>query len=430
MKVTNAIAGGVYDYNFFCASKKAIAYYIDPRNFLTETGVFQFEEQSYNKDVHTLEGVEKAVKGSFLDNKVTFYDEEKKKNVQMSYAEIILEAAKQSNMSPFHIKAKIIQEVGWNGSASVSGTCKGYEGLYNFFNYGAYDSGDPVENGLIYARNHGWTNQYISIVEGAKLIANSYINVGQNTSYFFKFDVVTKRIWLDEALNKKTGIRSATTKPEWLFSHQYMTNIGDPASQSPSVFNMYASNGLLDEKLNFIIPVYDNMPNDTSTTPTPTPKVIPTPTAKPTATIAPTATPKANPTYSVDAKAKQITLAPGIEISKIIKEQKITNYNITNEKGNVIEKKNEILATGYKLNVLDADKKTVKTSYKIITKGDITGDGKVNSADLLKIRQHLLGTKNITGDKNTAADLNGDKKIDSADLLKIRQHLLGTKTII
>ncbi len=418
--------GGVYDYSYYCASKKAVAYYIDPRNFLTETAVFQFEEQSYNEKVHTLESVKKSVKGSFLDNTVTFYDKTKKKNIKMSYAEIILEAAKQSKMSPFHIKSKIIQEVGWDGSDSVSGTCKGYEGIYNFFNYGAYDTGDPIINGLEYAKKSGWTNQYIAIVEGAKLIADDYVNMGQNTSYFFKFDVITKRIWLDEALDKKTGIRTATTKPEWLFSHQYMTNLGDPASQSPSVFNMYASNGLLDTSLNFIIPVYDNMPDDVSTqaTPVPTPKVTPSPTPTP----VPTATPK--PSYKLDAKAKTITSSPDMAISTIIKEQKITNYNITNTKGNVLEKKKEILATGYKLNVLDTDKKTIKTAYTVIVKGDISGDGKVNSADLLKMRQHLLGTKKATGVFTNAADVSGDGKVNSADLLRIRQHLLGTKKIV
>lgn len=55
----------------------------------------------------------------------------------MSYSQIIIEAAKQSNISAFYIKSKIIQEVGVQGSDSVKGNYVGYEGYYNFYNYGA-----------------------------------------------------------------------------------------------------------------------------------------------------------------------------------------------------------------------------------------------------------------------------------------------------
>lgn len=64
-----------------------------------------------------------------------------------------------------------------------------------------------------------------------------------------------------------------------------------------------------------------------------------------------------------------------------------------------------------------------------IKKGDPNNDGKINSGDLLVIRQHLLGTKVLTDEYLTAADINGDGKINSGDLLAVRQHLLGIKTI-
>lgn len=168
-----------------CASNSAVKYFIDPRNFLDEIRIFQFEELSYNEGVHTLESVEKSVQGTFLKNSVTYYDEETKQNVTKTYSEIILEAAKQTNMSPFHIKSKIIQEVGTNGSGSVSGTYEGYEGLYNFFNYGAYDTGDPIANGLEFAREKGWTTPYKAIIGGAELIGSSYIKVRSKYIIFF-----------------------------------------------------------------------------------------------------------------------------------------------------------------------------------------------------------------------------------------------------
>lgn len=242
--------------SFVCASRGIIAYYADPRNFLNEENIFQFSEYTYNSKVHTLAGVKKAVKGTFLDSSVTFTLNNKKQT--MTYAEIIMDAAKESNMSPYSIRAKIIQEVGVNGSGSVTGTYKGYEGYYNFFNYGAYDDTNigAIASGLKYARNKGWDNQYVAIVEGAKLLADSYTSVGQNTAYFYKWDVVGNKILT-------TG-KTQTVTESMLFSHNYMTNVEDPYGQSKSLWNMYYSAGILDEKINFIIPVYENMPSSTS----------------------------------------------------------------------------------------------------------------------------------------------------------------------
>ena len=236
---------------YACASEGIIGYYLDARNFLNEINIFQFLEISYNSKIHNLSGVKSAVKGTFLDNTITY--RKNGKSYTKSYAEIILEAAEESNMSPYSIVTKIIQEVGTNGSASVKGTYSGYKGYYNFYNLGAYDTGNAIVNALKYAKDKEWDNQYDAIIDGAKQISNSYTNAGQNTAYFYKWDVVGTKIL-------KSGSSQKVSSSD-MFWHQYMTNVQDPTSQSKTLYNTYAKNGILDKSLNFIIPIYEDMPS-------------------------------------------------------------------------------------------------------------------------------------------------------------------------
>ena len=245
------------DDGWACASDEAVKYYLDPRNFLTETQIFQFVETSYNPKVQTLKAIQNSVKGTFLDNKITCKDLNNN-TVTISYSEIIIEAAKRTNISAFYIKSKIIQEVGITGSNSVSGTYPGHEGYYNFFNYGAYDEGDDIANGLIFAKEKGWDSQYKAIVGGAELIGKYYIDQGQNTPYFNKWDVVGTKILKD-------GERQ-TVEEKDLFWHQYMTNIQDPYSQAFSNRKLYENS--LQNEITFIIPVYDYMPEQPAEKPT------------------------------------------------------------------------------------------------------------------------------------------------------------------
>ena len=53
-----------------CASKEIIEYYMDPRNFLFDSYIFQFEKQTFNSNVHTLAGVTEMVKGTFLEGTI------------------------------------------------------------------------------------------------------------------------------------------------------------------------------------------------------------------------------------------------------------------------------------------------------------------------------------------------------------------------
>ena len=87
---------------------------------------------------------------------------------------------------------------------------------------------------------------------------------------------------------------------------------------------------------------------------------------------------------------------------------------------------NTIVGTGAQITISN-DEST--NTYTVVIRGDITGTGVINSADLAALRQHLLGTRTLTGVSSTAADVNRDGRINSADLAAIRLHLLGQRAI-
>lgn len=102
-----------------------------------------------------------------------------------------------------------------------------------------------------------------------------------------------------------------------------------------------------------------------------------------------------------------------------------TGYSVDVEYKTINGKK--LLFTGSKTRIYNSG--NLVTEYTNIIRGDVSGDGAVNSADLLKMRQHLIGTQKATGVYYLALDITYDSAVNSADLFKLRQHLLGIKPI-
>ncbi len=236
-----------YDAGFVRANALAVGYFVDPRNFLNESGIFQFEQLSFSSDI-TVDVVEQVLKGSFMSNKkITYYDKNGKSHtLNIKYSQAIYNAGKEYNVNPCYLASKIINEVGVNGSGSTSGKYSGYEGYYNFYNIGATSSSTPIKNGLKYASQNGsyqrpWTDPQKAIMGGAEFIASGYISKGQDTGYFQRFNVSPNAV-------------SVT------YTHQYMSDISGAYFQSNTTYNTYNSLSMLGLKRVFKIPVYNNMP--------------------------------------------------------------------------------------------------------------------------------------------------------------------------
>jgi len=234
-----------------CASETAVAYYMDPRNWLNENNIFQFEDLSFNESVQNIDGVKKILKDvPWASGTTITYTKPDKTTATMekSYAQIIMEAAKESGVSPYHLAARMKQEQGCKqyASSTGSGTYKGYEGYYNFFNIDA-TGGDIIGNALTHAKEEEWDDPEKAIKGGAIFIASEYIGRGQSTLYLQKFDV-----------DNSDGA---------MYYHQYMQNVSAALTEGNTVRDSYDTMGMLDSNLNFVIPVYKNMPTENAISP-------------------------------------------------------------------------------------------------------------------------------------------------------------------
>lgn len=214
-----------------CASEATVSYYMDPRNFLNDDAIFQFEEAVFNSSIHTVDGVMKMTDGTFLAGKEN--------------AEAIITACKNVNINPYQVVSRLLQEQGNSGSTMS----KGNNGWYNVFNVNASgkSAAEIIANATEYAKKQGWDTLAKSILGGIDFLKSQYIGLGQNTFYLQKFDV-----------DNTDGI---------LYQHQYMQNVSAAYTEGMKVKNIYNKLGLINNNISFVIPVYENMPKEISPIP-------------------------------------------------------------------------------------------------------------------------------------------------------------------
>lgn len=215
--------------DWVCASTKAIEYRMDPRNILNEERIFQFKELNYNEEAQTIEGIMSRTDGSFLEGE--------------SVAKALLEAGKNSNIDAYFIVSRLIQEQGKDGTRLSRGYEYNGTVVYNPFNIAASGNSTStiLENAAEYAYSQGWDTLEKAILGGIDFLNTKYINKGQNTLYLQKFDIIKK---------------------DKLYINQYMQNLIAPGSEAVMLQNQYEESNTLDSEFNFIIPLYENMPEE------------------------------------------------------------------------------------------------------------------------------------------------------------------------
>lgn len=466
------------------ASREIIAYYLDPRNALTDPSIFQFEKLSRSSH-HTAAGVEAILKGSFMTGSYTCPDTKQ----TFTYADTFLKAAEVSGVSAYHLASRARQEQGSNGNALGHGNVPGYAGYFNFFNVGAYttSTASALQNGAKYAAGQNaayylpWTNPYKSILGGGVILGSSYINRGQDTLYLQKFDVV----------DGGNGF----------FSHQYMGNVLAPTSEAAIMKRAYTDE-VLHSPIEFCIPIYRNMPETACPKPssagdnnnwlksltvggqslTPTFSMYTTAyelvvdSGVSSVTISATASGKGasvSGTGVIPLKGGnntvtiRITAASGVTRDYILRiyrtpsagddgpvpELKSSAYRIGEtiagvQPGTTAEAflKN-LSAEGGDLAVVTRDGKprtgpvatddrvqviqdgALRLTLPIVIRGDVNGDGRINVVDLLSAQKHLLGVSALSGCPLLAADINGDGSVNVLDLMKGQRYLFGIDSI-
>lgn len=481
-----------YEPGWVSASSSYIAYLMDPRNFLDETNIFQFQSLAYSPN-ETLGGVQSIIKGTFMEGTKSYSNNGEKIN----YADTFMDVAKSSGVSAYHIASRIKQEQGINGTTPlISGIYSGYEGYYNFFNFSATGSTKALiyKNGLSFAKKQGWNTRVKSISGGSVKVGSNYINKGQNTLYFEKFNVVNTSS---------------------LYFHQYMGNVTAAMTEGRNLAKGYSDKN---QAFVFKIPVYNNMPSsavgfnkagDTNNylQSLSISGVSLTPAFNGTTTSYSAVVSNAISSVSITAKAVSgnssisgtgsYSLAVGNNTVKIscksqsgdtrtytinINRQVVpagNNNSGGNNQGNNSQNNTEVnitsgqyrigsyitgiepgtgaadfvkniavsasgrvklltssgsensgkVATGNKVAVYDASGNLKKTYY-IVIYGDINGDGAVNALDMIKLNRHILGKGTLTGAHLEAADANrkGDGG-NALDMIIMNRHILGKSKI-
>lgn len=466
----------LFDYGLNAASREVIAYYMDPRNFLGADSVFQFLGQIYDES-QTLEDLTAMLEGTFLANTVTDTDE-----TSLNYPEAIYNLSKENGVNPYVISSIILQEVGVSGtSGSISGTVSGYEGYFNYFNILAYahDGRSAIVNGLIYASGSGsydrpWNTRLKAISGGIRWYVTNYVSEKRISLYTKRFNITDDYKCSVQYMTNIDGAASEAAKLASAYSDSsgdmvlkfyipVFDNMPSAASRRPIVtgspnnklsslsvagYNIGPEFNTDTLKYSLIVPSDIETVNIDASSYDSSAKIsgagsVPLNYGANNVNITVTAENGDVRTYTIvisrqaDENTPPTFTSPyrieGTDIRGIAAETKVADlisaFNVTNGSVAVAGKNgNDTVGTGDIVKIYSSDGSEYK-SFTVVIVGDVSGDGQILINDIIKIRNHLLGTSLLRDAAASAADVSGDGQILINDIIKIRNHLLGTNLI-
>lgn len=396
-----------YDSGYVGILPRGIAYYMDPRNFLSEKYIFQFLHLGYDekfKDIYE-PGIVSIIKNA------EFYKYHL--GIESDLVGAINSAGEELNVSPIFISARILQELGNKDTLYnlYSGVYEGeegiYKGLYNFYNFGVSDacvqSYGTTYCGLNYAKRMEWNSVDNAIKGGISQLSKNYLKQNQYTLYLQKFNVMGSSVYSK-------------------YSHQYMTNISAPSSEASTTYNTYANLDILESSFIFYIPVYKNM--DAAIDNTGSGAIDDPESEKEKPSTIPIHTIVTSSGYKYTSEFIS-GIKPGIDVITLKSSIEAVGGNNTvtvkNLNGEVVY--DGLIGTGFIVSINNQEK---TEELKIVIKGDTSGDGVINALDLLQVQKNILGTYTLNSASSLAGDTSGDGTINALDLLQVQKSILGT----
>ena len=408
---------GSFDSGYKAVSQKAVAHYLNPINFFDEKNIFMFESNLNNPNI-TLDNYSNVTKNIISEFMIT--------NLP-PLPTAINNSCTAGGVNQTMISSRIKQEIGTGKATSntyagqllscISGNYTTRWGTlspddntsmdyyYNFFNIGVYDgsNGDAAYRAVLYAKRHGWggtgdqtQDLTLAITGGVNFLKNSYINAGQDTIYFQKFNT--------------HPIESSS-----LYVNQYMSNIAAPVSEASIAYNAYKKVGLLGSPFVFNIPIYNNVNVEIENTPN-----------------GATGENTENNANGMSVETILVTagyklngsIISGIEVGTTLGD---INNKLASNGGSItsgsLDKK---AATG---TVIKVSNKAQEKEYTLVIKGDTSGDGVINALDLLQIQKSILNISKFNDYQMKAADTSGDNSVNALDLLQTQKQILGISKI-
>lgn len=428
-----------FESGWYAASRETVAYYMDPRSYLTDGTCIAFEKLSGGEGV-THEQIKKVLADcvwatdEIIDEFIKAgskeeLEKQKQTEIQRLRSEGKTDAANSlekvtvTGVSPIFLAVKARGEIGTGATKNATGyPLSDGKKYYNFFNVGAYGGSDPNYNGILYAQSKGWDTSYKALLGGSWFIFRNYIEDGKDTTFLQRFNFT----------------------PLYTYSYQYAIDITYAyLSGGWKIYQAYVENGLADSELTFSVPILENMPavtklptaryEDEYVDPEPEPEPEPEPDPDPNPNPEPNPEPSERYDYVnelnlrlSDSYLSGFTL--GTPVQSLISQIESVNKNatVTVTAGGEAVADSALVATGQVLTIQDA---AGTYTYTCVVYGDINGDGHIGAADLLYVERHILGKLTLTGAAARAAMISSNH-IGAASLLRIERHILGTNSIM